>query len=92
MTERSDGGTDARIQAGKSYRGDLRWEPGEGGRDRGDVSRTKKGLRRDPACGRSSECIIISCADIFRDYARADNGLVPARSRGSKPTMLFEEI
>jgi len=27
-----------------------------------------------------------------RVYVRADNGLVPARSRGSKPTMLFEEI
>jgi hypothetical protein len=41
MTERSDGGTDARIQARKSYRGDLRGEPGEGGWERGDVSRTK---------------------------------------------------
>ncbi len=42
MTERSDGGTDARIQARKSYRGDIIGEPVEGGRDRGEVCRSEE--------------------------------------------------
>ena len=47
MTERSDGGTNARIPACKSYRGEFRKEPREGGWERGDVSRAKGGsLRR----------------------------------------------